>query len=172
VPPNFDGTDVYPVSSASLNAPADLTSAKVTLSSAYVVGNTWVSGGDATVVLTFGLAGFPLQLPISHAVITMDLSAAHTGAVNGTLAGVISTAAMSEAMRTLAASFDPSLCSGPTIDSIVAQIEQASDILADGTQDPTRDCDGISIGLGFEATVVQLGAIQDPPAGPADPCAP
>jgi hypothetical protein len=37
---------------------------------------------------------------------------------------------------------------------------QASDILSDGTQDPTQTGDGISIGLGFNATVVQLGPWQ------------
>ena len=38
------------------------------------------------------------------------------------------------------------------------ELIQASDIMQDGTQDPTKTCDGISIGIGFEARVVQLGA--------------
>ena len=50
-----------------------------------------------------------------------------------------------------------------------SQIEQASDILTDGTQDPTQTCDGISIGLGFDALPDQLGTTA-PPLPQAVPC--
>jgi hypothetical protein len=43
--------------------------------------------------------------------------------------------------------------------------------MKDGTQDPTATCDGISIGIGFDASVVQLGAIADPAPPATDPCA-
>ncbi len=36
--------------------------------------------------------------------------------------------------------------------------------MSDGTQDPTKTCDGISIGLGFEMTLAQRGGV-----GPAKP---
>ena len=42
--------------------------------------------------------------------------------------------------------------------------------MQDGTQDPTKTCDGISIGLGFDAELVQLGPIA-PPAATPNPCA-
>jgi hypothetical protein len=45
-------------------------------------------------------------------------------------------------------------------------IGQASDILQDGTQDPTKTCDGITIGLGFEADAVLLGPAVPPPPPP------
>ena len=51
-----------------------------------------------------------------------------------------------------------------------AQIAQASDILTDGTQDPTKPCDGISIGLGFDGALVQLGTPVAPPPPPTNPC--
>jgi hypothetical protein len=38
-------------------------------------------------------------------------------------------------------------------------IQQASDILTDGTQDPTKTCDGISIGLGFEMVDAARGGV-------------
>jgi hypothetical protein len=62
-------------------------------------------------------------------------------------------------------------CSGPTIDSIASQVTQAADILIDGSQDPSKSCDGVSIGVGFEAEIVQLGAIGDAPddINPCDP---
>jgi hypothetical protein len=43
-------------------------------------------------------------------------------------------------------------------------------MMQDGTQDPTRECDGISIGLGFEMTRVVIGAVAAPVAPPANPC--
>ena len=42
---------------------------------------------------------------------------------------------------------------------IIEQVKRASDIMVDGTQDPTKTCDGISVGLGFEA---QAGALGNP----------
>ena len=56
---------------------------------------------------------------------------------------------------------------GATIDSIVSQLQQAPDILEDGTHEPARLCGGISIGIGFTATAVSLGD-----TGPASPMPP
>ena len=52
---------------------------------------------------------------------------------------------------------------------IAQQIRQAQDILDDGTQGPTKSCNGISVGLGFEAVSVKAGAVLDDPP-PPDPC--
>jgi len=62
------------------------------------------------------------------------------------------------------------LCMGPTIDSLLAQMTQASDILADGSQDPAQTCNGISIGLGFKMKPVQIGVIAPPGPPPPNPC--
>jgi len=40
------------------------------------------------------------------------------------------------------------------------QIQQASDILQDGTQDNQQDCDAISFGLGFEGSLIALGSVK------------
>ena len=45
-----------------------------------------------------------------------------------------------------------------------AQIRQASDIMVDGTQDPAKTCNGISIGLGFEMSELQFGNVANPVA--------
>lgn len=75
-------------------------------------------------------------------------------------------------MKKNAGSFDPSFCdlNGPTMASILTQVEQAADILVDGTQDPTKTCDAISIGIGFDAVAVTLGPVVAAPV-PTDPCA-
>jgi hypothetical protein len=48
-------------------------------------------------------------------------------------------------------------------------VRRASDILSDGTQDPTKECDGISIGVQFEMKEVQLGPVG-PPADMGNAC--
>jgi hypothetical protein len=75
-------------------------------------------------------------------------------------------------MRQAAGALDPRLCSSPTTSSILAQLAEAADIMADGTQDPTQLCTGTSIGLGFTAGLAKTPdtAVAAPPSTP-DPCA-
>ena len=47
-------------------------------------------------------------------------------------------------------------------DAILAQVDEAADILLDGSQDPGKACDGVSIGVGFEAARVLLGPVGEP----------
>jgi len=159
--PHFDGTDVWPF----------IQGTNVDLPTAYLTSNTWVSASKATVTVTLPVMGAMLDLHLHEAVLTMNLDAAHQNATGGILAGVLSTAELQASIKTLAGTIDTSLCSGPTIDSILAQLAQASDILQDGTQDPTKTCDGITIGLGFDAATVKLGS-SVPPVTHPDPCAP
>lgn len=169
--PKFDGSDMWPVIPELLKVDTDITSAKVQFPSAYIVNNTWVSGSKGEVLLNLSVSGFTLQLPIASAILTMELSEDHKSATKGTIAGILPTDVLTNELKKIAGAFDPTLCKGPTIESIISQIEQASDILKDGTQNKEVPCDGISIGLGFDAGIVQLGAIG-PKAGVAqDPCA-
>ena len=168
-PPLWNGADVWPVASISLNAPPSLASAKAQAAASYVVGNTWVAQLHGEIHVPLATGGFDLELPIKDPVITMTLDGAHQSATNGTIAGVIPTDAFVAVMKQVAGAFDASLCGGPTIDSIVAQLEQASDILTDGTQDPSKVCDGISVGLGFDAHLVDTGSVVTTPP-PPQPC--
>jgi hypothetical protein len=43
--------------------------------------------------------------------------------------------------------------------------------MSDGTQDTSKVCDGISIGVGFEMKEVQIGEVG-PPTTPGDICPP
>jgi hypothetical protein len=175
--PKFDGTDKWPVIPELLATDGDITSAKVQFPQAYLVNNTWVSqpkDADGTfkgeVALSLSVSGFTLALTISSAVLTMDLSADHKSASNGIIAGVLPTDVLTKELRKVAGSFDAALCKGNTVDSLIAQIEQASDIMADGSQDPSKECDGISIGLGFDGAVVQLGDIGPKATPGVNPC--
>jgi hypothetical protein len=162
-PPSFNGTDAWPV----------IQGTTVDFPNAYVVNDTWVSGPPASLAISLPIAGFDLALHLNHAVVTMNLNTSYNVVERGVISGVIPTADLQNQVVMAAGSFDPSLCMGPTILAIVQQIAQASDILQDGTQDPNKTCDGISIGLGFVGALEQLGPTQPAvitpnPCGPAD----
>jgi hypothetical protein len=74
---------------------------------------------------------------------------------------------------TLASRFaDRRACSGAAFQSIATQIEQASDIMKDGTNGPGPTCDGISVGIGFDGDLIgpikTVGPKSNPPPDPCD----
>jgi hypothetical protein len=170
-PPKWDGTDQWPLINELLNN-GDKTSPKVTFPNSYLVGNTWVSGSKGTISLNLAISSYTISLLIADAVITMDLADDHKSATNGTIAGVLDTDDLIAQLGQVAGGA-AGICPGdPTFESIADQLRQASDILADGTQDPAKTCDGISIGIGFDAALVQLGDVAPPVQPGEDPCAP
>jgi hypothetical protein len=169
--PKFDGTDQWPVLSSSLNDGATIASgSKFSFPTSYVTADTWVSGSKGNVELDLLFGSTVIPLTITNAVISLQLSPGHTTGTTGTIAGILNTAQFAAQVASFFGASDPSLCSGPTLASLTSAITQASDIMQDGTQDPTKTCDGISIGLGFDAAVVQLGAVVAPPAPQPNPC--
>jgi hypothetical protein len=172
--PLFDGSDIWPVVPELLNDPLDIKSAKVQFKESYLVGNTWVSGSQGDVALNLSISGYTLSLTIRGAYVTMDLDAAHQTAKNGTIAGVLGTDELIAELQKIAGQFDVGFCdpNNTTFKSITTQIEQASDILKDGTQKPDVTCDGISIGIGFDAVNVVLGDVAPASQPGPDPCAP
>jgi hypothetical protein len=167
--PNFDGTDVWPILSDSLVTPTDVTTAKLQLPGGYLAGNTWVGRSKNEIVLPLPSMFGVFDVRISAAVITMELSPDRKSATHGVISGVIDTQSYTDQIKKRAGAKDMGLCGGQSLANIVAQIRQASDILHGGGQNPALDCDGISIGLGFDAADVTLGPIQDP-VPPADGC--
>jgi hypothetical protein len=156
--PHWDGTDQWPV----------VQGTTLSLTGSYLVNDTWVSGTLASFSLPIDVDPV-FTLDFHHVVLTMKLDQARTTATSGILSGVIPTADLQHQAQTAVGTITPSACSGPTLANLLQQIAQASDIMQDGTQDPTKTCDAISIGLGFEASVVQLGA-SVPAMTVADPC--
>jgi hypothetical protein len=169
--PANDGTDAWPVRPETLASPIDLGSAKLEVASAYIVNDTFVARFTGALPIELPFIGRSLHLSIENPIVSMQLDAQHQSAENGTVAGVLDPDAVAAEFRRIAGDYDPSLCSGPTIDSIATQIAQASDIMADFTQDPTKTCNAISIGLGFNAARAQLGVIAAPEVIDS-PCAP
>lgn len=175
--PKFDGTDLWPVAPELLatGSPGDdcqtaTCESVVTFNQAYLTDNTFVSGSPGTIDLALGVAGFSLNLQITQAIISMDVASDRTGAEGGVIAGVIPVEPLISELQKIAGSFDEGLCSGTTFESLADQIRQASDIMADGSQDPNATCDAISIGLGFNAKPVLLGTVAEPAEPQPDPC--
>lgn len=168
--PNWDGQDPWPVLYELVDN-GDVNSPKVKFPSSYVASRTWVSGSAGDVNLSLSISGYALSLTIHHATIAMDLGADNTTATNGTIGGVLKTEELNNGLKAVAGKISSSLCQGSTLDSILQQISQASDILSDATQDATKTCDGISVGLGYDAKAVKLGDVTDPAAPGQDPCA-
>jgi hypothetical protein len=101
----------------------------------------------------------------------MKLDAAHGGATEGVIAGVLDTEALVGQIESLAGTLSPEFCNGgPTVESILNQIRQASDIMSDGSQQAGTPCTGISIGLGFDATVVTVDGVGAAAEEQPDPC--
>jgi hypothetical protein len=168
--PLWDGSDKWPVLPEELTNPMDITSAKTQFPMSYLSEGVWVSGSKGDIVLPLPVGGGSLTLTIHNAQVAMDLDASHTSATNGTIAGVLDTEEFVAVVQQLIGQLVPSLCGSATLTTVLASIRQASDIMQDGTQDPTQVCDGVSIGLGFNAAAVQLGAIAPPEPPPTNAC--
>lgn len=174
MPPKFDGSDVWPIDRRSLLDATMPTSAKCSfantrIESKIVRGQT---GDEFSFVFSFFSS--PVVIPIHHVRMSFELSADGKSAIGGQIGGIIRREDFANEFLKAAPFFDTSFCdpNSPTLQSIVTQLRQASDIMADGTQDPNKECDGISIGLGFTLAPGQIGAVAPVPPPPMDPCMP
>ncbi len=135
-------------------------------------GDVWDSGIVPSATLVIPFKGRPLAVHLKRVRLGMTLSADRRSVTLGTLSGVADTEELIGQLGLLKGAILPALC-GPlsgVFDGYVDRVRKSSDIMSDGSQDPQKTCDGISVGLGFDAQVVQVrGIAQTPPA--ADTCA-
>lgn len=178
--PKWDGTDEWPVFCELMNDCQDTgttqfpdATSKVQFPTSYMAGGTWVSGSKATVKLSLSIQGFSLDLDINQAVLTADMSGAPpNAATNGIIAGVIEASKLVESLGKVAGSISTSLCGdSPALQSVNQSILGSADIMKDGTQNPSANCDGISVGIGFDMKAVKLGQVMDRNPPGDDPCA-
>lgn len=159
--PSFSPSDDWPY----------LSEPKVDVSGAYVKDGTFVNGqSGATVRLALSIQGQQLALTVNKAIITFKHNPPND-ALEGTIAGVIRTEELVDGIGKVAGNINTSLCSGSTIEGIKDSIRAASDMMANGTQDPNSTCDGISVGIGFTAKRVANPTQEKAPgADPPNPC--
>lgn len=145
---------------------------QVPLNGAYINNGVFVNGkGGSVVKLAIGIQGQNLNLTINKAFITFKHVPGSKSLDEGVIAGVINTEELTNGIKVMAGRISKDLCSGATLQGILDSLRQASDMLADGTQDPSKPCDGISIGLGFTAKQVGNPTKTAPPSTPEDdPC--
>lgn len=169
-PPALDGSDSWLAAPEGLMNWTDLASSTSVFLTSTLQDNLWASGQGTTLEVPMLLGDEALMLSIRLPRITMRLTPGHEAAIEGQIGGVLDTEEFIAAFRKLAGNFDPGLCSGSTWDSVANQLRGTSDILADGTQDPNKTCDGISVGLGFTATKALLAGIGPASPPPPNPC--
>ncbi len=168
--PRWDGTDVRDVDAVSLVG-GDISRPIILLLDGYMADRVWVGGlstGPAYLDLQVTAGpnggGVPLPpIPLQHIQSAMQVVSG-TAANGGTLSGVVRVEDMITWVELWTGTLTTGLCTGTAVMSVVSAFEQASDIMADGTNEPGKPCDGISVGLGFDAVTVQLGkAVTAPP---------
>lgn len=126
------------------------------------------SGLDFPVSISFG--GLGVTLLIHHAIVTFDHTSPGTAA-NGTIAGVLDTEEFILELKKAAGLISPVLC-GSQFDGIAQQMRQASDIMLDLSNVAGFSCNAISVGLGFDATLVAnpTKIAKAPVPAPPNPC--
>jgi len=160
-PPRWDGTDIRDVDDVSLVG-GDISKPLALLPDGYMNDRFWVGGlssGAAyfDVQAMSGTGAFLPPIPLHHVQVAMRIAPGNGSATSGVLSGVARTADVVAWFQLWAGTISTTLCAGSAFQSIAAQFEQMSDIMADGTNEPGKQCDGISVGLGFDAVAVQLG---------------
>ncbi len=173
--PKWDGTDSWPIGSNSLSDPTDIESAKVQFSDAYLTENTYVTGTPTHLDLSLDLGGISFAIPIEQTVITVVLNQDRSQGTLGMISGVIPTedliSELTQAIHIATVNQGFSCSSSESmIASLSETIRSASDIMDNGTQVVGTTCNGISIGLGFNAKSIQLGTIETSPESPEDTC--
>ncbi len=168
--PAFDSTTDWPVASTSLKDGQTIAGgALAQFDGASVTNGTFDSGvGQGTIVWNMTFQGVPMPLVIHDPEVTFDHTTA-TDAVNGTISGVLDTQEFLTALQAIAGRISLSLC-GSAFQGIAQQIEQAQDILLDGTNQAGPACSAISIGIGFDAKLVANPTTVAQIVTPPNPC--
>jgi hypothetical protein len=134
----------------------------------WVSDGRWVSGGtmDVPMILAYD-QNQTLRFVVHRARILATLADGEL--VHGRIVGVVGVDEFEQAVDDLAGNLKPIDCF-EEIDGIAEQIKVSADMLLDGTQDPTKVCDGISFGIGFHAVRGEVGNAAPPlPTGPGCP---
>jgi hypothetical protein len=168
-PPAWQYADIFDVDRTTLQT-SSLDSALLAFDHAYVSDGVFVAFPVGSGWISIGVVDrIKFELPVTHALLTMRIAANASYATGGVIAGIIPTESFISFARDIAGHVSPALCEAQAFDSIAQQLRQASDIRVDGRTDPSLPCDGISFGIGFEATRVILGSTATVPPLP-DAC--
>ncbi len=170
--PKFDGTDNWPVIGELLVDKSDISKgSKIKFADAYINNGVWVNGARSDVTIAISVSGVSLNLKIRNATISAKHSSPNA-LTEGTVAGYIAVNEIIDTIGKVAGRLSPEACPGKSLfNQVKSIIESNADIRLAGA-DATKDCDAISIGLGFEAKTIAVPTTVEAESAPsADPCA-
>lgn len=160
---------LFPIDSATVDG-NDVDKPKATPITGTLSGDVWTSDVIASLAIVIPVAGGPIPMRLQHVRMSMKLSADRKSFTDGMIGGIANTEELVGALRQYKGFINPLACVPGVFDQYEAKIRQASDVLDDGTQDPQRTCNGITVGIGFDMVRVAIGSVDTPPAK-GDPCA-
>lgn len=165
-PPKWDGTDVWPIEPGLLGDPKDPESATILFNGSSILSDVYDAGKNVTFIISVPIRTLTdqtsIKLTLYSAKIKMNIAPDRKSATSGMIGGVLNTEEFVSEVSKVGALLG--LCGTPLFDNLIQQVRQSSDIMTDGTQDPAKTCDGISMGLGFDMGEMQIGDV-----GPANP---
>ncbi len=136
-----------------------------------------ITSGDV-VTSSAALSLLVVELPLSPSItikltiqapVVLFTHSDPTHITNGTISGVLDPNELVAAFDAIAGDMSASLC-GTAKAGVDDQIRQAADILIDGTNHAATTCNGISIGLGFDAVAIASSTTSGPLSSPTNPC--
>lgn len=169
----WDGTDVRKVLTDSVVG-GDLEKPFGDFPKGYIKDDVWVSGEPALHQLGLpGSGSLSVALTLDSAVLTMQLAPDHKSGTRGLVVGAIPVGSIENLLRPLAS--ESGFCPGTALySSLLRTVQRFPDVSigAPNLLDTTKECDGISIGLGFDVANVQPATELVPPDPPGkDLCA-
>jgi hypothetical protein len=168
--PTWTSADTWPVDSSSLKD-SDPSSPLLAFAQSYEVGGVFVGEppSDSGEIALGMVNGTPFVLPIRHVQVAMTPAEHGSVAMSGTISGIIPTDRLLPLVPPIAIALANATCTSDGIPSVQEQFQQAQDVMLDGTNQAGEACNGISVGLGFDAVLVQMGAVAEV-APLVDPC--
>jgi hypothetical protein len=164
-----DGSYPWRALSTSVASLSPLTS-KAFFPSSSIAGYTWTSGstsGALEMIIPFDTVEMHLRI---HSVrLKTTFAADNKTSTGGIIGGVLNTEEFVAELQKVAGQLDPNYCFLAGI--LGDQVRAASDIMLDGSQDPDKQCNGISMGIGFETNWAQLNEVIVPEPS-VNPCSP
>lgn len=151
--------------------PRDAANARVDFSNGYLRNHVWVSGPPQSVSLYLPFGNEAVPILLNSAVIQAELDADHVSSSNGVISGAIRVEDFLSQLPALASA--AGWCDYSEWSSTLESISEFADIyLTDAGEavlDPTKECNALSIGLGFSTIRSKLTDVDDVSSSP-DPC--
>ncbi len=144
--PTWTPTDLWQVYASGLVNGTIPGGGKARFPASSITSGAWSSGGVGDISLTLAFGTASLDVVVHHATVSFVHSSAHE-ATSGIVSGVVKTSELLTSVEIVLAQSDACVVST----ELLPQIAAASDIMQYGTNAAGQTCDGISIGMGFNA---------------------